>query len=96
MAVVDPTKRTGMPSGYTALLSSNLDRYTTVSPEVTFASIEPHGAVLLCRFMDGEHAEQFELSEAEMDELFATWRRRKRLLKRASAAAFLDLGGFPY
>jgi len=91
MAVADP-RQLGLPSGYTVPLSSSLSESSAFPLEVTFANIEPHGAVLLYRFTSGEYAEQFELSEAEVDALFVTWRRWRRLLKRASASAFLDLG----
>jgi hypothetical protein len=50
--------------------------------ETTFARVEPHGAVILFRFVSGEEAEQFELSGAEVDALVAANRRRKATVER--------------
>ena len=83
------------PEGYTVLLSSNLSRYTIFNLEVSFVSIEPHGAVLFSRFISGEYAQQFELSEAEVEEFIKTWRRRKSLLKLAEARASAELDAIP-
>ena len=77
LAVTEPV------SAYTIPLSSKLSEPSALCPlEATIARIEPHGAVILCRFTDGEHAQTFELSAAEIEALVATNRRRKALLRR--------------
>ena len=97
MVVTDPARtdlsaQPDMPSPYIVPLSSNLNQYSAFPQEVTFAQIEPHGAILLCRFVSGERVEQFELSGSEVDALLATSRRRRRFLSRASRAVMIELG----
>jgi hypothetical protein len=84
------------PSSYRVILSSQLNDCVSVPMESTFATIEPHGAIILSRFVSGEEAQVFELSGAEFETLLKTYRRRKRLLKRAAAVALADLDSFPF
>ena len=95
----DPTQvepaETEFPSSYKILLSLNLDGGVYVPAEATFATVEPHGAIVLSRLVSGEQAQRFELSGAEFETLLRTCRRRKRLLKRATLAV-LASPEFPF
>jgi len=79
---------------YIVQLFLNLSDNVTSNAEVTFAEVEPHGAVTLVRFVSGCESERFELSAVEFDALVATARRRQSLMKRNRGTA-LSGGGSP-
>jgi len=74
-------------SPHTIELSSNLDHHSPFSPmEVTRALVEPHGAVVLLREVEGEDPERFELTGAEVEALIAALRRRRAIVRRYHAS----------